>query len=81
MVPGASRSAIVGALGDKLKIKVAAPTEGGKANEAVVKLLAGWLNNRSVGIISGHAHAEKVARVNGVYELDAACLSKLKGHA
>lgn len=70
----------MGALGDKLKIKVAAPPEGGKANEAAVRLLSEWLNNRSVEIISGHAHAEKVVRVNGLYELDAACLSKLKDH-
>lgn len=70
----------MGTLGDKLKIKVAAPPEGGKANEAVVRLLSEWLNNHSVEIISGHAHAEKVVRVAGLYELDAACLSKLKGH-
>lgn len=78
MVPGASRSTIVGTLGDKLKIKVAAPPEDGKANQSVVRLISEWLNNRSVEIISGHARAEKVVRVEGLHELDATCLSRLK---
>ncbi len=40
VVPGASRSKIVGLLGDRLKVAVAAPAEGGRANQAVRELLA-----------------------------------------
>jgi uncharacterized protein (TIGR00251 family) len=40
VVPGSSRNQIVGSLGDALKIKVMAPPEKGKANEAVVELLS-----------------------------------------
>ena len=31
VVPGASRTKVVGVLGDRLKVAVAAPPEGGKA--------------------------------------------------
>jgi uncharacterized protein YggU (UPF0235/DUF167 family) len=39
VVPGSSRDQIVGGLGDALKIKVTAPPEKGRGNEAVVSLL------------------------------------------
>ena len=66
-VPGASRDAIAGPLGDRLKIRVSAPPEGGKANKAICALLASALGVRpaDVEIVSGHASAEKTARVRG----------------
>ena len=33
-VPGARQNAVTGTLGDRLKIRVSAPPEGGKANDA-----------------------------------------------
>jgi uncharacterized protein (TIGR00251 family) len=63
VVPGASRSEVVGPLGNRLKVRVAAPAEGGKANRAVVRLILEWLGARRVTIVAGHASAEKIARV------------------
>lgn len=39
-VPGASRDEVSGALGDRLKVRVSAPPEGGRANAAIAALLA-----------------------------------------
>ncbi|MGD9689238.1 MAG: DUF167 domain-containing protein [Phycisphaerales bacterium] len=67
-VPGASRDEIAGLLGTRLKIRISAPPEGGKANAAICALLARALGvpARSVDIVSGHAQALKTARVKGV---------------
>ena len=67
-VPGASRDAIAGALGDRLKVRVAAPPEAGKANAAIERLIASalGLSERSVRVEQGHASPLKVLRVEGV---------------
>ena len=67
-VPGASRSRVVGMLGDELKIQVAAPAEKGKANAAIEKLLAECLGipRRAVSVISGMSSPRKVVRVTGI---------------
>jgi uncharacterized protein (TIGR00251 family) len=49
-----------------LKVRVAAPAEGGKANGAVVRLLAEWLGVREVEIVAGGSRAEKTVRVTGL---------------
>lgn len=64
VVPGASRAGVAGALGDRLKVRVAAPPEGGKANAAVEALLAG-LTGRRCRILAGHATPLKTALVEG----------------
>lgn len=66
VVPGASRSEVVGALGDRLKVRVAAPAEGGKANRAVVEVLREWLGVRGVEIVAGASSPEKTVRVAGL---------------
>lgn len=67
-VPGAKRDEIVGRLGDRLKVRVSAPPEGGKANEAICRLIAEALNikPRAVRIVAGHARAEKVVELDGL---------------
>lgn len=68
VVPGSRKEQIVGPLGDRLKVKVAAPPEDGKANHAVCVLLARVLgiDERRVSIVAGHTNPEKVARIEGV---------------
>ena len=65
VVPGASRSEVVGPLGNRLKVRVAAPAEGGQANRAVVRLLKEWLGVAGVEIVAGHGRPEKTAKVAG----------------
>lgn len=68
VVPGSSRDQIVGWLGDALKIKEAAPPEQGKANGAVVELLAKRLGigTGDITIESGHASPSKVVAITGM---------------
>lgn len=68
VVPNASRDVIVGLLGDALKVKVAAPPEGGRANAAVEALLAAALGvaARNVSVVGGHTQARKRVRIGGV---------------
>lgn len=66
--PGARRSAIVGRHGGAWKVRVSAAPEDGKANAAVVKLLADTLSlrERDVEIVSGHASRDKTVALAGV---------------
>ena len=79
VVPGASRAALAGALGDRLKIRVTAAPEDGKANRAVIVLLEKWLkplNGAAVELISGHGATLKIVLLRGVAVLppfDSAC--------
>ncbi len=66
--PGARSSELVGRHGEAWKVRVAAPPEGGRANEAVLDLLAERLAlpRRSLSIVSGHTAREKVVRMEGI---------------
>ena len=68
VVPGSSRDEVVGWLGDSLKVKVKAPPEKGRANEAVVALLADRLgiDPSSIAVVSGHGSPAKVVAVDGM---------------
>ena len=67
VVPGASRAGVVGRHGDGWKVRVTAPPERGKANEAVVRLVAATLGlpRAAVTIVSGHGTREKTVEVAG----------------
>lgn len=67
-VPGAKREQVAGVLGDRLKIKVSAPPEGGKANAAICALIAKRLGVKldAVSVVRGMTNPEKVVRVEGV---------------
>ena len=70
VVPGASRDEIAGWLGNRLKIRVTAPPESGKANAAVIKILSAQLNipKSSVSIISGSTAPQKIVEIIGLSE-------------
>jgi uncharacterized protein (TIGR00251 family) len=70
--PGASRSEIVGRYGDAWKVRVTAPAEGGKANDAVVELLAATFDVPRAGIeiATGHGSRDKSVVIQGVTDAD-----------
>lgn len=66
VVPGASRDEIVGEHDGALKVRVTAPPERGKANEAVARLLAELLPGHRVTVVAGMSGRRKQVLVDGV---------------
>lgn len=66
--PGASKAQVEGYRGDTLRLRVVAPPEGGKANEAVVALLAEALSvaKSRVRIVRGHSSRDKLVSVESM---------------
>jgi uncharacterized protein (TIGR00251 family) len=75
VVPKASRDRVVGWVGDRLKIQVTAAPERGKANDAVIDVLAAALGvaRSQVRIVTGETSPLKTVEVDG----SDAMLSKL----
>jgi uncharacterized protein len=63
--PGAARSELVGPYGGGWKVRLAAPAERGRANEALIELLAGALTlpRDRIQIVAGHASRRKVVEI------------------
>ncbi len=74
VVPGASQTRIAGLLGDAVKIRVQAPPEKGKANVAVLDVLAKFLgvSAQQLTIRAGHTSHTKVIEVTGVSDAELA---------
>lgn len=68
VVPGASRDGCAGVIGDRFKVRVGAPPEGGKANRAVCRVIASFIGvrERRVTVESGHSCPQKVVRISGM---------------
>jgi uncharacterized protein YggU (UPF0235/DUF167 family) len=66
--PGAGRAAVVGRYGDAWKVRVTEAPERGRANEAVLRLLAEALAvpRDAVSLVSGHGGREKIVELTGV---------------
>jgi uncharacterized protein len=79
VVPKASRDRVVGWVGDRLKVQVTAAPERGRANDAVVEVLAAALGvSRSlIRITAGETSPLKTVEVDA----DEALLGKLPRRA
>jgi uncharacterized protein (TIGR00251 family) len=68
VAPGAARPGIVGRHGTAWKVRVAAAPEAGKANDAVVRLLANILELpvRDIEIVAGHSSRDKIVELAGI---------------
>ena len=73
VVPGTTHPRVVGRLGDAWKVRVTAPPEAGKANEAVLAMLADvlGLERRDLTLTSGHGSRDKVVALMGLTHEDA----------
>ena len=67
-VPNAPRSAVVGWLGEALKVKVHAPALEGRANDELCEFLADALalSRRAVTVLQGDKSRQKVLRISGL---------------
>jgi len=72
VVPGASRNHIAGWLDTRLKLRVTAAPEKGKANKAVIRLLAAALGlpDSSISLVSGSNSVIKTVRIAGLTEAE-----------
>lgn len=66
--PGARSNAIVGRHGEGWKVRVTAAPEGGKANDALLRLLAERLDlpSKSLNLVSGPSSKDKVVELHGI---------------
>lgn len=66
--PGAKKSAVVGRYGERWKIRVAAPAESGRANEALIELLGKALGvaRSQVRVVTGVSARDKIVEVIGI---------------
>ncbi len=69
--PKSSKNEIVGPYRDGIKIKVTAPPVEGKANEALIRFLAGKLGVSAsrIEILRGHHTREKKLRISESFDL------------
>ena len=68
VAPGAARAKVVGRHGDGWKIRVAAAPERGRANEAVLELLAETLSvpRGSISLVAGSSSRDKIVELAGI---------------
>jgi uncharacterized protein (TIGR00251 family) len=74
VVPNASASSIVGRHGDRVRVRVAAPPEKGRANVAVRELLSTATGVKSVVIETGVTSRYKTVRLCGMSTAEVARL-------
>lgn len=72
VVPGSSQERITGWLGDSLKVRVKSPAERGRANSAVVNIIATALGvpANNVHLATGKTSSRKVIEITGLAEAE-----------
>jgi uncharacterized protein (TIGR00251 family) len=72
--PGATRTVLAGKHGDAWKVRVSAPPERGRANDAVVDLIAERLRlpRAAVSLVSGRTSRDKIVELRGLSSGEAA---------
>lgn len=77
--PGAGKTAVVGRHGDSMKVRVAAPPEGGRANDAVVALIAQTFDVKlaAVTLVTGESSRAKRVQIDGIAETEVERLLEL----
>jgi len=70
VVPNASRASIVGAHGDRVKIRVTSPPEKNKANAAVIELMGEATGARRCEVIRGRTARHKTVLLSGVTRVE-----------
>lgn len=70
--PGAGRTVVRGRYGNALKVSVAAPPQGGRANVAVAELLAGVLGVKpeKVELVAGDTNRAKRFELHGLEQAE-----------
>lgn len=68
VAPGADRPGVVGRHGEAWKLRVAPAAERGRANDAVLALLAATLSvpRASVTLVSGGGSRDKIVELTGI---------------
>ncbi|HEX7897320.1 MAG TPA: DUF167 domain-containing protein [Planctomycetota bacterium] len=71
VVPKSSRDEVAGWLGGRLKVRVSAPPERGKANAAVEKLLAAALDlpSSAVRVVAGATTPLKTVEIDALEDV------------
>lgn len=69
--PGASRDAIAGLHGERLKIQVSSPPTDGKANERLIRILAAALGiaKSRITLVRGHSSRHKTLHIADLHAL------------
>lgn len=68
VIPSAGKPGVIGRHGEGWKLRVAAPPERGRANDAALELLAGTLGlgATDLRLVSGHRSRDKTVEVSGL---------------
>jgi uncharacterized protein len=68
VIPGSGKPGVVGRYGEAWKLRVTAPPERGKANDATLELLADTLGlaTADLRLVSGHGSRDKTVEISGL---------------